>query len=380
MTDEIAEINSKKIKVLLGPSYKNAYLYEDFGDTEYTSMTELAQTEQYSKLFSDERFDTIAISASDLALANWRNGFNNKEKETVENEFYEFAAYLLTTYKDTNKTFILQNWEGDNLIKAWDEDLTDQSVAETQNIKFEGLAQYMNARQAGVERARNEFGSKGVKVVNAFEVMAVPADSIGDSYYFKVNDNGDIVKCPLMVDILIGNAPRINPDGTKTYFTRVKADLYSISSWHTSFMAYEALQPDGSYIKPTVAEWNASMAERLNYMAERALPSDVYGYQNLMVGEFGAKEYYDASNVDGQAEAKMEIAKAQVDSFMTVPQLQYAFYWQLFCNGIKDSVNNAWSADKKYSNSELMGGWLIRPDGTKPPIYDYIKDLLTTEN
>ena len=380
MADEIAELNSTKIKVLLGPSYQTAYLYEDFGDTEYETMTDLAQTAQYTALFGDERFDTYAISASEMNQVNWRNGLTRVEREYVENEFYEFASYLLTTYKNTNKTFILQNWEGDNLLQAWEEDLADQTVAEQQNIKFEGFAQYINARQAGVERARKELRIRSVKVVNALEVMAVPAESIGDTYYFKVNDKGDIVKCPLMVDILIGNEPRINPDRTETYMTRVNADLYSISSWHTSFLNYEALQPDGSAIKLSVNQMTNSMAERLNYMSKRALPSDVYGYRNIMIGEFGAKEYYNSANVDGQAQTKMEIAKAQVESFMTVPQLQYAFYWQLYCNGIKDSENNAWYNGKKYKNSELMGGWLIRPDGTKPPMYDYFKGLLTTEN
>ena len=103
MADEISNIGSNKIKVLLGPSYETAYLYEDFGDTEYATMTELAKAEQYSTLFSDERFDTIAISASEMTQQNWKNGFKQSEKEYVENEFYEFASYLLTTYKILTK-------------------------------------------------------------------------------------------------------------------------------------------------------------------------------------------------------------------------------------------------------------------------------------
>ena len=51
------------------------------------------------------------------ARYGWQYGdFSASEYNLVYNEVYDLTAHLLDTYNNSGKTFILQNWEGDNAL------------------------------------------------------------------------------------------------------------------------------------------------------------------------------------------------------------------------------------------------------------------------
>jgi hypothetical protein len=115
-----------------------------------------------------------------------------------------------------------------------------------------------------------------------------------------------------------------------------RCDLYSYSAYDVG--AYEP------------GEFRAA----LDYLASKAP-----GEQNIYVGEFGAPE-----NDVGGAEEQLRRIKSATETALAWGA-RYAIYWQLFCNEPKRDYKSRPTYD------DLRGFWLVRPDGSRPPVTDY---------
>jgi hypothetical protein len=103
-----------------------------------------------------------------------------------------------------------------------------------------------------------------------------------------------------------------------------------------------------------------------------------------MIGEFGYEERgpwpYDKTISESSGNAQLYSISEQLKYFLDFG-VNYIFYWQVYCNGeVDDTGKTSLSTEPQgtriLTDKNLKGYWLIRPDGTKPPIYDYLKDLL----
>jgi hypothetical protein len=176
-----------------------------------------------------------------------------------------------------------------------------------------GMIDWFNARQAGVERARRAAGERGVKVLHAAEVNHVGR---------AMTKQGITV--------------------TNDVLPHTKCDLYSYSAWDVP-----THEPD---------KFRAAM----DYLASKAP-----GEHNVYVGEYGAPE----NVVGGPAEQDRRVRSATETAMKW--GAKYVVYWQLYCNEPKENV----TLSKPPKNDELRGFWLIRPDGSRPPVTDYFIDL-----
>ena len=71
--------------------------------------------------------------------------------EMVRQEFADLTKYLLSTYAQSGKTFILSNWEGDNAYGAY----YDMCSNDTQRqLLTDAYVGYINARQDGIIAGR----------------------------------------------------------------------------------------------------------------------------------------------------------------------------------------------------------------------------------
>jgi hypothetical protein len=291
------------------------------------SMTALAQTKYYRAVFLRPEFKTIVLEAQGFAPKNIRRGLSAAEAQAVKQECYDLTRHLLTEYRNSGKTFVLQNWEGDGHLNL-------KALPEGERAKaLQGMIAWLNARQDGIELARKAVGLQGVLVVGAAEVNHVP-NSINAKGTSKGFDH------PLMTDHVL----------PKTHM-----DLYSISAW-------------GPCCTPGTEH---TLVEKLDYLAGKAPPSKIYGRKNIVIGEFGAPEN------DGpikNPQVALAVARKQLELALRWG-VRYACYWQVYCNGLRPPGAAPQGEIGKYAASQFRGGWLIRPDGSRTALWNYFKDV-----
>ena len=98
----------------------------------------------------------------------------------------------------------------------------------------------------------------------------------------------------------------------------------------------------------------------LDYLASKAPGKD-----NVYIGEFGAPE-----NEVGGPEVQLARVRSTIETALKWGA-RYIIYWELYCNEPKP--------DHKYAgrpeDDDMRGFWLIRPDGSRPPVTDYLIEL-----
>ena len=277
------------------------------------SLVEMAQAPYYKTLFA-KPFTTFVLETYAPGRDDhyFKTGFTPDDAAREKAQFYEFTKYLLTTYKHTGKTFVLQNWEGDwGLTFAGCKD-------EPSPVAVQGMIDWLNARQDGVAQARQELGEQGVTVAHAAEVNLVARAMAG----------------------------RITV--TNNVLPKTHCDLYAYSAYDTS-------------LDRDPAKFRAA----LEYLKSKAPDSALYGQHNIYVGEFGVPE-----NEFGGPAQQLAIVKRNVETALDFGA-RYIIYWQLYCNEFKKGQPAG-----RPGNADLRGFWLIRPDGSKSPVWDYFAGLV----
>lgn len=319
--DQILSLGSRVIKVYFtvpptaNPS-SNAYPFNSRWPQAKT-LTELAATPYFRALF-DKPFTTFILTtyAAGRPEHYWRAGVTAEQVADEERQFYELARHFHTAYRGQHKTFVLQHWEGDWAIRG---NFDPQADPTPQAIQ--GMIDWLNARQAGVDRARQEFHTSDVSVYHAAEVNLVKAS---------------------MIDGRPGVANRVVPQ------TRV--DLVSYSAWDT--------QSDPVQFRQALA-----------WLAEQTPDRPPFGGRNVYVGEFGAPQN------EWSAEQATRTIRNAVETSLDVG-CPYVIFWQLYCNELRPGEPPPQVPVR--SNDAVRGFWLIRPDGTKAWSWDYLQRVLAT--
>lgn len=260
--------------------------------------------------------DVLAMPYTTVVLmvtgASWPNdGMTVGEEAAEEDLFYRLTKHLMQTYQGTQKKFVLQNWEGDWAMRQnpVTGEMTDN---EPSAAAVDGMRKWFRARQAGVTRARNELSAiTGVSVKAAAEVNHL--------YRAKYEPNRITVTNNVLRD---GN---------------VAMDLYSYSAWDSGGNA-------------------ALFTELLTY-----LDSQTIGTANVYVGEYGAAE-----NEVGAAE-HLDRVKRFTDAGIAWGAI-YMIYWEVYCNTFRATPPSG-----RPLNADMAGFWLVRPDGTRSPVWDYYR-------
>jgi hypothetical protein len=206
------------------------------------SLAEAAKLPYFRALF-DKPFTTYIMVVTSLGRddAYWRSGISAQDKRDEQRQFYELTKELLTTYRNTDKTFVLQHWEGDWMVRGNFDAKADPTEAALAN-----MVEWLNARQAGVNQARTEVGCDGVHVYHAAEVNRV-VSSMKDS----------------------------RPNMVNKVLPHCKLDLVSYSAWDSA---------TEHYAEPNV------LRAALDFIAANAPDSPDFGNKNVYIGEFGMPE------------------------------------------------------------------------------------------
>lgn len=345
--EAVQNLGGKVLKLWLYPIYANQYGWHSDWPKHLPDLESLAQTPYYEAVFK-MGFHTYVLETAEFGMRDnfWKKGLSEKDRQKVHAQMYRLTRHLLTRYRGTGKTFVLQNWEADNVMKYALKD-TDPS---SWDLAYQGMVDWINARQAAVEQARREYGTDGVQVLHAFEVNFVPslADATAGKRYAKDK--------PLAVDNIV---------------PKTRCDLYSLSSWETWSPGTED-----------------SLYERLRYLASKAPHDGILGQDNLMLGEFGAHEdEFEKPRRNypiyvGDPSGAAFYALHRMLNAALRAKVRYAIYWQLYDNDLRMGgkyEGKGLPPGVMASADQCVGNWLIRPDGSRVPTYDYFKALFDAE-
>ena len=315
--DQILALGSRVIKVW----FHNPHRSYSFNSKwpEMNSLVDVAKSPYFRELF-DKPMTTYVMMCFSMGrgAGYWRKGVTEEQKRDEQLQFYELTKHLLTTYKGTRKTFILQHWEGDWLIRG----SYDGNVDPTPEA-ISGMIEWLNARQAGVNQAREEVGLDGVWVYHAAEVNRV-----------------------------VGSMKEGNPNMVNMVLAHTKLDLVSYSAWDAT-TAY----PEDPQV----------FHKALDFIAANMPDSPDFGNRNVYVGEFGMPENKFPAE---------QIQKVIPNTVTTALDwgCPYIIYWQLYCNELEDRKE----LPPVHSNNAVRGFWLIRPDGSRAWTWDYFHGLLNS--
>jgi hypothetical protein len=275
--DRVLELGSRVIKVFFVPDrMQELYTFNSDWSPLPADLVELAQRpyaqELLAKPFSTILLETSATISPVTGMPQFLDGLTPEEAAAERDQMYRLAKYLLTTYAGSGKTFIVQNWEGDHILRQGLADGDDPDP-----VRVQGMIDWWNARQDGVAKARQEVGSHGVQVLHAAEVNLLAAAMAG-----KVTATNDVIP-----------------------YTH--CDLYSYSSWDVGFTGLE-------------------LTRALDYLESKAPDNELFGRYNLYLGEYGMAK--DQGAPDGQRfERVRELMEAALGW-----GVRYAVYWQVYCN------------------------------------------------
>jgi|GEM_PF-1379251 len=300
--DQLLGFGTRVIKVWLTNDVATLYPFNSDWSPPATTVVELAQKPYFQSLFAKPFTTYLLVVKPVTGSPQFLAGMTAADIAAESSQMHDLASYLLTTYAGTGKTFVLQNWEGDHLLRTG-----LRPEQEPPAISLQGMIDWWNARQDGVARARAEIGERGVRVANAAEV-----NQLADAMLGKVTATNDVLP-----------------------YTH--ADLYSYSSWDIGF-------------DPTV------LTQALDYLRSKVPPSALFGRRNVYLGEFGA----------GKDQVPSGALRREVIDELSEAALgwgvRYAVYWQVYDNESYVTID---PLKQRPTAAELHGYWLIRPDGVR---------------
>ena len=237
----------------------------------------------------------------------------------TEKQMHDLARHLLETYRQRDVTFILQNWEGDWMLRDSQGNGYAKEVGPEAPQRFAAMRRWLTARQTGVSRARQEAGQTRAKVLHAVEVNKALESLKGAQ--------------TLTTDVL----------------PNVDVDLISWSCY------------DG--MKHTVTAWHG--VEIIRHFAK---PRADGSKPPVFIGEIGNPE-----NIGDKTESQIrEWWDTRLAVFLAL-DVPWIIHWELYCNEPKEGKRHI---GRPRTAEELRGFWLLRPDGSESWSGKYLHELL----
>lgn len=270
----------------------------------YRTLLELARSEYFARLWQMP-FTTFVLEAMAPAEEGWRKaGLPDAFYAAVTREYFDATAHFYRLFRDRAVTVVLQNWEGDWLLRGEGQEWNPPPADWKQHS--EQMQRWLAARQAGVAKARAEFGIEAKCVV----AHAAEVNRVDDAF-------------------------KGIPTMTRHVLPGVEVDLVSYS-------AYDGM--DGGPLH----FWKC-----LEEIRAHARTGPLYGPGALAIGEFGIPENASPKRITERYDEALGV--------MLAANVRYAAHWELFCN--------EFAAEGKpptpVSDPKLMRGfWLVKPDGS----------------
>lgn len=386
--DQILKLGSKVIKLWFADDPVGAYSVNcNWDQFTINNSLDLIQTDYYREVLEMD-FTTFVLEAHTFDKAyndsnvRWDDGMSQEECDRIEREMFELTEYLMLEYNGTGKEFVLQNWEGDNMLggRFWrlDEinnlyyavddgkESANQQTDLMVRTRVRGLTDWFNYRQKGVDRAREKYKLlSDVQVRHALEINFVYLDSRDDGWPY-------IDSPTLLKDIV----PYTN------------CDLYSLSCWGSlTIERAHTLRDRLVMYRDAIGDTFVDIYDRNQKKDRRPYVRDDQ-VSFLMLGEYGAIERFQQTETGGWGPdlnyvtdmRHREVLQIQTELALDLG-LEFVVYWELYCNVPRVDTEPPMVIDNRIgelarSNDQMQGNWLIRVDGSYTEGYKYIYGLL----
>lgn len=318
--------------ILKGKPFQNYPFNHTWPD--YSNLVDMAKDPNWVQVFSDAQYKTYTLWVSTRNMngtSAFRDGAHvgNSKYWDEENQFYELAKYLITTYP--NKEFVFQNWEGDWMLRGegvlWEDNAT-LIPANVEN-RLEGMRRMFMSRQRGVERARREVNGTG-RVMHAIEANKL-----------FTNRNG-VYKT--MMEL---NTPCLIAD----VFPHCKLDMVSWSSY------------DGIWLNQ-VNDFPIGISNGIDIFSSYINPTYYTQKLPVQIGEIGFNEnppYRPAGLTDTLLKDYYE----RLAALARYKNLSAYFLWNLYGSGEQNvTLEKGVEYTASYLTPYLDGKWVIKPDGS----------------
>ncbi|MFN7927240.1 MAG: hypothetical protein U0Y68_04715 [Blastocatellia bacterium] len=289
--EKVASLGTRTIRVAL-PG--NIYLVNT---PEAKTLTQMAASPAYDKLFRDARFQTYLLTVYSLSeMSNpWADGFTDAEAKTTRDEMAELGDYLLTNPRFAGKTFILFNWEADNAIAKF---------ANKPSI-WDAYTAWMQARADGIRAAQLRNPHSVTQVFSGFE-------------FNYIERNGQ--RCGTPVADPTQRDPLQHRCAIDYVAPRVQVDYYSLSAWLTlDVKSREGI--NASFKDALRTDLNFALAQ------VRTRRPEVQAHQFLL-GEYGAHRTRWGETLVANYVNELFDAVTAPDAF----PVSYAIFWQIIDN------------------------------------------------
>jgi hypothetical protein len=316
--EKIHELGMGVAKLWLSEDKLPGYAYgSDWGDALNGDLVNVLKHPYYREAlalpFSTVMLEVFPLVGEKATFFAGENDFTDEERQ-----FHAVAVHLFQTYAERDITFILQNWEGDWMLRREEGGTWGDVPAAEVDRRCDAFIRFLTARQRGVDRARAEHGAKSrCKVWHAAEVNRV----------------WDTVK----------GLPTL----TNRVLPHVAVDLVSWSSY------------DG--MSDEVATWHG-----VELIRKHMRPSPTFGDKAVYIGEIGKPEK------GVPREQIVEFWDRAMGVFLAM-DIPWIVHWELYCNEPADGTK----PDRRLRKEEEMRGfWWLKPDGTPGHGGEYLNRLL----
>jgi hypothetical protein len=270
----------------------------------YRTLVDLARSEYFAQLWQMP-FATFVLEAMAPSEEGWRKaGLSDDFCAAVTREYFDVTAHFYRLFRDRAVTVVLQNWEGDWQLRGEGQEWNPPPADWKQ--RCEQMQRWLAARQAGVAKARAEFGA-GAKCVVAH---AAEVNRVDDAF-------------------------KGIPTMTRHVLPGVEVDLVSYST-------YDGM--DGGPLH----FWKC-----LEEIRAHARTGPLFGRGAVAIGEFGIPENASPKRITERYDEALGV--------MLAANVRYAAHWELYCN----EFAAAGKPPTPVSDPKLMRGfWLMKPDGS----------------
>ncbi|HMN68015.1 MAG TPA: hypothetical protein PKC28_05700 [Bdellovibrionales bacterium] len=291
-------IKTFKINISRGALLSNFYQIPQSQLNSVNSMVEMSKLPAYNQVL-EMPFDTIFLDADNISLdgrsANYWNfdavAMTAYDEQAVYNETYDFGVYLLTKFAATNRTFVIQNHEGDWHTLVNGVDANGNTVLRYDlpgsDVGLENFRKYWTVRQRAIDDARKAVASQA-KLYHMCEVVRLAG---------------------LVDDSLAGTRTVKGKSLTRDVLPQVTCDLVGYS-------AHDTANAGDGLVRFTKA---------LSLIRQHAKTSPTFGANQVIISEIAVPELLSNGAYLPQIEGIAQLIRDLLKGGMP-----YVLYWQMY--------------------------------------------------